>query len=196
MDPEYSTPSHERVRQQEPFHIPRKPSGMGREQVRSLPHVLQPALPYGEGFSHPRGAQSWDGTQPPTGFTVTNPRVPRDPYAYYPPSNTAAVHSAADRDPAPDAPVGDIINPVWRRHLIGWILAFFAVACYVVTVIFAWNASLGKDADTRLLFQDPSKTILVLQVLGTSTSSLLAELVICTCEMVPIKIIWILLMAR
>lgn len=77
-----------------------------------------------------------------------------------------------------------MINPIWRRHLIVWILAFFAVVFYVVTVIFAWNASLGKDADTRLLFEDPSRTILVLQVLGTSTTALFSELVICTCEMV------------
>ena len=77
-----------------------------------------------------------------------------------------------------------MIRPSWRRHLITWVLAIFALVFYIFTVIFAWNASLGRDADTRLLFEDPGRTILVLQILGTSTTTLFSELVICTCETV------------
>jgi hypothetical protein len=170
------------LRETQTFQIPRKPAGLSREQIRSLPQVLQPA----DGFSHARGtsSHSWDAPRT-AGSPIPSPQPPRDPYAYHPPTRPDIVYSASDPDPPPAPAVGAVIRPVWRRHLIVWILAFLAVAFYVVTVIFAWNASLGKDADTRLLFEDPSRTILVLQVLGTSTTTLFSELVICTCEIVP-----------
>jgi hypothetical protein len=63
-------------------------------------------------------------------------------------------------------------------------VAFFAVCAFVFTTIFAWNATAGGRADTRLLFDSPGRTILVLQILTNLTTTLLGELVIASAEMV------------
>ena len=88
-------------------------------------------------------------------------------------------------EPPPDYGGGMQILPIWRRHLLTWILLFWAIVFFVFTIIFAWNATGGEHANTRLLFEDPGKTVLVLQILTNVTTALFGELAISASEMVP-----------
>jgi hypothetical protein len=119
--------------------------------------------------------------------TPTSSSVPLafDPYGYQP-DVPEPIERSERRHLDPDSAFtgGVPILPSWRRHLISWILAVVGTCVFIFTIIFAWNATGGQNADTRLLFSDPGRTILVLQVLGTVTTSLLAELVVASCEMV------------
>src|SRR5271163_191016 len=89
-------------------------------------------------------------------------------------------------DPPPDYGRGIQILPIWRRHLLTWILLFWAIVFFVFTIIFAWNATGGEHANTRLLFEDPGKTVLVLQILTNVTTALFGELAISASEMVQL----------
>lgn len=112
----------------------------------------------------------------------------QDPYAYQryvPESSQPSLGYALD--PGSSNPHGFMIQPAWRRHLMNWIVAFLAVCFFVFTIIFARNATQGENADTRLLFSNPGRDILVLQVLGTVTTTLLGELLISSCEMVNLN---------
>ena len=187
------------------FQIPRKPSTMSPDEVRSLPRVHpQPrqfppeeTMESNRGYAPHRGigSESWDAgrSRNSTGSPIQSPRTPqtpRDPYAYQPyglstePKDQVVYIASEETEPNSESDKGVIIRQTWKRHLVTWILAIFALVFYILTVIFAWNASLGQDADTRLLFEDPGRTILVLQILGTTTTTLFSELVICTCEAV------------
>lgn len=89
----------------------------------------------------------------------------------------------------PSAVKGYVIQPNWKRHFLTWILAFLAICFFVFTVIFAWNATGGSNADPKYLFNDPGHTILVLQVCSTATTALFAELIVASCEMVHHEIL-------
>ena len=52
------------------------------------------------------------------------------------------------------------------------------------TCIFAFNATRGANADMRLIFDDPARTILVLQILTNITTTLFGELIIASSDMV------------
>jgi hypothetical protein len=86
----------------------------------------------------------------------------------------------------PDDPNGQgrEIQPTWRRNLLTWVLALFAVVLFVSTSLFAANATRGANADTRFLFSNPGRTILVLQILTNITTTLFGELLIASCELV------------
>jgi hypothetical protein len=109
----------------------------------------------------------------------------QDPYAYQRyvpvPSEPRLEH---DLDAGSSNPYGFMIQPAWRRHLMAWITAFLTICFFVFTIIFARNATQGENADIRLLFNNPGRDILVLQVLSTVSTTLLGELLISTCEMV------------
>jgi hypothetical protein len=89
-----------------------------------------------------------------------------------------------DSPPPEKEAMGTVIKPVWKRHLLTWALAFLAVCLFVFTAYFAWNATGGDHANTRLLFSDPGRTILILQILTNITTTLFGELVVASCEMV------------
>jgi hypothetical protein len=83
-----------------------------------------------------------------------------------------------------EGPKGHAIQSTLQRHLFTWVAYFFALCFFVFTVIFAWNATGGAKADTHFLFKNPGRTILVLQICSTVTTSLFAESLIASCEMV------------
>jgi hypothetical protein len=68
-----------------------------------------------------------------------------------------------------------------------WILSAFSIGSFAFTVLFAWNANSGQHADTRFLFQDPGRTILVLQVLTNITTICIAELAMSAYEAVHLS---------
>jgi hypothetical protein len=72
----------------------------------------------------------------------------------------------------------------WRQEFMTWILSAFPIGSFALTVLFAWNANSGQHADTRFLFQDPGRTILVLQVLTNITTICMAELAMSAYEAV------------
>jgi len=76
------------------------------------------------------------------------------------------------------------IQPGWRRQFLTWLLALLALTSFVITVLFAYNASRGNQADTRFIFSNPGKTILVLQILTNISTTLFGELLVASCEMV------------
>jgi hypothetical protein len=135
----------------------------------------------------PEGPQSWEAPS-----SQNSSRVPLayDPYGYQPyvpePQSKPEVRYL---HPSQPDKTGVPILPTWRRYLITWILAFVSICCFAFTIIFAWNASEGQYADTRLLFEDPGRTILVLQILGTVTTALFGELIVASCEMVMLHIV-------
>ena len=65
-----------------------------------------------------------------------------------------------------------------------WILAAVSISFFVFTILFAYNANNGQHADTRFLFRDPGRTILVLQILTNITTASIAELAISSHEAV------------
>jgi len=93
-------------------------------------------------------------------------------------------YSKISVDPNQRGPYGVKVQPGWRRACLTWVLGFFAVASFVFTAIFAFNATRGDHADTRLLFDNPGKTILVLQILTNVSTTLFSELLVASCEMV------------
>lgn len=120
-------------------------------------------------------------------------KTPNDLYSYQPPSSSPLAYvepkpehqySTFETPPFKREADGLPIQTPWRRHLLNWLVALFAVCAFVFTTIFAWNATAGGRADTRLLFDAPGRTILVLQILTNLTTSLLGELVIASAEMV------------
>ena len=90
-------------------------------------------------------------------------------------------------DPKHTVPYGVPIQSAWRKDLLTWLLALLAIAFFIFTVIFASNATRGDQADTRLLFSDPGRTILVLQILTNVTTTLFGELLVASCEMVVVR---------
>jgi hypothetical protein len=98
----------------------------------------------------------------------------------------AAQNATRLGDSVPDTPglKGYAIESALRRHFVTWIDYFLALFFFVFTVIFAWSATGGTNADTRFFFKDPGITILVLQISSTVTASLLTETLIASCEMV------------
>jgi len=130
---------------------------------------------------------------PPTASSEATLREYPEPYhSNLPPSSVPLIdpkQQDLNRDPL--NPNGTVINRPFRRHLLTWCLAFLAICCFVFTIIYAWNATGGEHANTRLLFADPGRTILVLQVLTNVTTALFSELVIMSCEMVRSSRDWL-----
>ena len=93
-------------------------------------------------------------------------------------------------DPLPAGTRGFTIQSALQRHFFSWVAYFLAVCFFVFTVIFAWNATGGAKANRRFLFTNPGRTILVLQICSTVTTSLFAESLIASCEMVSSPICW------
>ena len=170
--------------------IPRKPisfdSAADFQQYRP-PDSYEPEGIESTGSEPPERAEirSWDSSRSQSSTPAT---FRQDRYAYQPyvpaPAPRTELRYITPQDPGPSNTKGFIILPSWRRHLITWLLAFLALLFFVFTVIFAWNATGGQHADTRLLFENPGRTILVLQILGTVTTTLFTELVVASCEMV------------
>ena len=134
----------------------------------------------------PEDHQSWKAPS-----TQNSSRVPLayDPYGYQPyVPGPQAKPEVRYLHPRETDTRGVPVLPTWRRYLITWILAVVAICWFVFTIIFAWNASEGQYADTRLLFENPGRTILALQILGTVTTALFGELVVASCEMVILPI--------
>jgi hypothetical protein len=167
--------------------IPRKPTNQYRPPPQRAPESYEPHDIESKGSEPPQRAEirSWDSSRSQASTpTILN----RDKYAYQPYVSASAARTDLHYSTPPATDLsntrGFIILPTWRRHLITWVLAFIASVCFVFTIVFAWNATGGENADTRLLFENPGRTILVLQILGTVTTTLFAELVIASCEMV------------
>jgi hypothetical protein len=89
-------------------------------------------------------------------------------------------------DPNHNGPNGVRIQSGWRRALLTWLLAILALASFLFTVLFAYNATRGAQADTHLIFNSPGRTILVLQILTNISTTLFGELLVASCEMVPL----------
>ena len=129
---------------------------------------------------------SFGGRTPPTNSTETTLGHYPEPYQYNLPESSVPFipPKPLELNHDPLNVNGTVIHSAFRRHLLAWILAFLAICCFVFTTIFAWNATGGVHADSRLLFDDPGRTILVLQILTNVTTALFGELVIMSCEMV------------
>lgn len=174
--------------------IPRKPANFGARDVHQYrpppqraPDSFEPQGIESTASEPPQRAEirSWDSSrsQASTPTTLGQDRYTYQPYVPAPASRTE-LHYSTPPSPDPSNTKGFIILPTWRRHLITWALAFVALVFFVFTIVFAWNATEGQMANTRLLFENPGRTILVLQILGTVTTTLFAELVIASCERV------------
>lgn len=174
--------------------IPRKPTNFGardfhqyRPPLERAPNSFEPQGIESTASEPPQRAEirSWDSSrsQASTPATPGQDRYTYQPYVPAPASRTERDYSTPpELDPLNSK--GFIILPTWRRHLITWALAFVALVFFVFTIVFAWNATGGQKANTRLLFENPGRTILVLQILGTVTTTLFAELVVASCERV------------
>ena len=131
--------------------------------------------------------RSWNPTPVQSASQTT---LGQDPYSYEPfippeekaPAREDAAGFPFDRDFS--APKGIVIQSVWGRYFLSWFVLFLAICFFVFTVIFAWNATGGAKANTRFLFKDPGRTILVLQICSTVSTTLFAEVIIASCEMV------------
>ena len=172
--------------------IPRKPlrspfrDEFFPESLQRGPQVYQPD---GMESTQPRRPASFSWQPPDTGNTS---EATLNPYSYrsYAPDvhnvpnipGKSEVRYSLHGDPS--MVPGYVIQPNWRKHFLTWVLAILAICFFVFTIIFAWNATGGANADTRLLFNDPGHTILVLQICSTATTALFAELIVASCEMV------------
>jgi hypothetical protein len=174
--------------------IPRKPTSFvaGDSHQYRLPlqrdrDSYEPQTTESTSSEPPQRAEirSWDSSHSHAS-TPAALRPGRYTYQAYvpPPLPRTELHYSTPSESDPSNTKGFIILPTWRRHLITWVLAFMALVFFLFTVVFAWNATGGEKADTRLLFENPGRTILVLQILGTVTTTLFAELVVASCEMV------------
>jgi hypothetical protein len=83
---------------------------------------------------------------------------------------------------------GFAIQSAIQRHFFSWVMYFFAICFFVFTVIFAWNATGGAKTNRHFIFTNPGRTILVLQICSTVTTSLFAECLISSFEMVTVSI--------
>ena len=153
----------------------------------SLQRGPQPYQPDGMESTYPRRPVSLSWQPPETG---NSSEATLRPYAYqqYAPNPPGKSELRYSLQADPSAVKGYVIQPNWKRHFLAWILAFLAICFFVFTIVFAWNATGGSNADTRLLFNNPGHTILVLQVCSTVTTAMFAELIVASCEMVSRQI--------
>ena len=70
-------------------------------------------------------------------------------------------------------------HQVLKQRSFSLFLALLAVASLVVTIFFAYNCSLPQPLSSKLMFQNPSRSILVLNFLSQITMFCLAELTFC-----------------
>lgn len=171
--------------------IPRRrvPSPFGDQTFpESLQRGPQAYQPNGMESTYPRHPVSLSWQPPETG---NSSEATLKPYTYqsYAPNVPGKSELRYSLQADPSVVPGFVIQPNWRRHFLTWILAFLAICLFVFTIIFAWNATGGAKADTRLLFNDPGHTILMLQICSTATTSLFAELIVASCEMVFLTIL-------
>jgi len=165
--------------------IPRRPMKpqLGYDYPESLQRGPQEYQPNPMESTNPRRPVSLSWQPPETGNSSESTLRPHAYPQYAPvPRGKSELRYSLQGDPS--AVKGYVIQPNWKRHFLTWILAFLAICFFVFTVIFAWNATGGSHADTRLLFNNPGHTILVLQVCSAVTTALLAELIVASCEMV------------
>ena len=70
-------------------------------------------------------------------------------------------------------------HQIFKQRSFSLLLALFAVASLAVTIFFAYNCSLPQPLSSKLMFQNPSRSILVLNFLSQITMFCLSELAFC-----------------
>lgn len=70
-------------------------------------------------------------------------------------------------------------HQILKHRSFSMFLALFAVASLAVTIFFAYNCSLPQPLSSKLMFQNPSRSILVLNFLSQITMFCLTELAFC-----------------
>jgi hypothetical protein len=151
------------------------PSSANNKALAPDLHGMRRFLKYGQGPAFERVSTTPADTSPPAlqaaaaaqmASSRTSRRFSRTPFS--------------SRAPYVPQPI-DFQSPVQKQR---WtlLLAVFTCGAMIFTVFFAYNSSLAVPLSTKLIFDKPATSVLVLNVASQVTIFCLAELTICVFE--------------